>query len=389
MKVAFYMNCVSAHQLPLAKEVAELVGPENFCYVDAGEKSESAQCAETQGLRFKVQRVGEAVAEAATVQGEEAREWIETADVMLTGMRDLELFERRAKKGLKTYYASERWFKPVEIGVGGRCRVVIPGCLRMVVPGYRRMVKRFVKWANEDPGARVLAIGPWAKKDFLRMGLRAEKIVDWGYFVEKGREGLKSEGVENAARGRAGNGKLRILWCGRMLGLKRVETIIRAVARIREAGRGKRDEVRLTLVGDGSEKGRLVRLAERVEKRGGGGQWNLSPSIAFLPSQPMEKVRELMREHDLFVFPSNGYEGWGAVVSEALEEGMRVLASYECGAGPTLLPRERLFHSGDWKGLAQLIEKEMRGELPPCSIGEWTAKAAAKRLVGALGIDRC
>ena len=88
-----------------------------------------------------------------------------------------------------------------------------------------------------------------------------------------------------------------------------------------------------------------------------------------------------MQEHDLYVLSSNGYEGWGAVVSEALEEGMRVLGTFEAGASATLLPRERLFHSGDWKGLVQLIEKEIRGELPPCSIGEWTAKAAAKRLM--------
>ena len=55
MTIAFYMNCVSAHQLPLAKEVAELVGAERFRYIDAGEESESAQSAETQGLKFKVQ----------------------------------------------------------------------------------------------------------------------------------------------------------------------------------------------------------------------------------------------------------------------------------------------------------------------------------------------
>ena len=55
-------------------------------------------------------------------------------------------------------------------------------------------------------------------------------------------------------------------------------------------------------------------------------------------------------------------------------------------AGVPLLPRERLFHSGDWKTLAQLIEKDVRGELPPCSIGEWTAKAAATRLLKVAGL---
>lgn len=88
-----------------------------------------------------------------------------------------------------------------------------------------------------------------------------------------------------------------------------------------------------------------------------------------------------MRVHDTFVFASNGFEGWGAVVSEALEEGMNVLGTYECGAPPTLLPRERLFHCGDVKALARLLEAEYRGTLPRCTIGEWTAKSAAQRLL--------
>ena len=367
---AFYMNCVSAHQLPLAKAVAELVGPENFCYVDAGEKGQEYQsCHATTGIRVKVK-----------VQGEQ---WLEESNVMLTGMRDLELFERRAKKGLRTYYTSERWFKPLTL-FDCLISVAVPGWVRMVVPGYRRMVQLFVKWANEDPGARVLAIGPWAKKDFMKMGVSAEKIVDWGYFVEKG-SGIRDQGSgANESNNPKSNNQtvLKVLWCGRMLGLKRVETILRAVEKVGvDVGVGGQRTVSLTIVGDGPEKDRLMHLAKRVEKRGGGGQWSPSPQIEFLPSQPMEKVRELMRQHDLFVLPSNGYEGWGAVVSEALEEGMRVLGTFEAGASATLLPRERLFHSGDWKGLAQLIEKDMRGELPPCSIGEWTAKAAAKRLM--------
>ena len=370
MKVAFYLNCVSAHQLPLAKEVAELVGPENFRYVDAGERSESAQSAETQGLKFKVQGLRSQDDRAGV------REWLETADVMLTVMRDWELFERRAGKGLRTFYASERWWKPVRIvRLFGLFDCSIGGWVRMLVPSYRRMAKRFVKWANEDDGARVLATGPWAKKDFLRMGVRAEKIVEWGYFVEKGR-GKREEG--------RGKTILKLLWCGRMLDWKRVETIIRAANECKAKSLG----LKVTLVGDGPEKANLIRLAQRffgdgvaIEQSNNLNNPN-NQTIAFLPGQPMEKVREQMREHDLYVLSSNGSEGWGAVVSEALEEGMRVLGTFEAGASAALLPRERLFHSGDWRGLAQLIEKDLCGELPSCSIGEWTAKAAAKRLMG-------
>jgi glycosyltransferase involved in cell wall biosynthesis len=103
--------------------------------------------------------------------------------------------------------------------------------------------------------------------------------------------------------------------------------------------------------------------------------------IQFHPPVPIDEVRKLMREHDVYVLASDAYEGWGAVVNEALEEGMRVIGTFEAGASAAMLPKERLFHCGDYKALATLLEKECKGELPPCSIGDWTAEKAAKRLV--------
>ena len=78
---------VSAHQLPLAEEVAELVGPECLRYIDAGGKSESAQRAEVQGLKFKVQRLENSVAEAATgVQRSVALQECRNEDVVMCGL---------------------------------------------------------------------------------------------------------------------------------------------------------------------------------------------------------------------------------------------------------------------------------------------------------------
>lgn len=229
------------------------------------------------------------------------------------------------------------------------------------------MAKRFVRWANEDPGAFVLAIGPWAKRDFLCMGVKEEKIIPWGYFVSSSTS--RNSRTSHASR------TFSLLWCGRMIALKHVADIVRAVSKVKNLGSF--EELRLTLVGDGPEKNRLMALAAVKQSN----NQAVNQSIAFLSSQPPEKIRELMREHDLFVFASNGYEGWGAVVSEALEEGMSVLGTFEAGASATLLTKERLFHCGDWKALARLIEKEARGELPPCRIGEWTAATAARRLL--------
>ena len=94
-----------------------------------------------------------------------------------------------------------------------------------------------------------------------------------------------------------------------------------------------------------------------------------------------------MRSHDVYVLPSNGYEGWGAVVSEAMEEGMDVLGTLEAGSSATMLPRERLFRAGDGRRLAELLARcrgrRMAGETVP-GIGAWSAASAARSLLEAV-----
>ena len=77
------------------------------------------------------------------------------------------------------------------------------------------------------------------------------------------------------------------------------------------------------------------------------------------------------------VLSSNAYEGWGAVVSEALEEGMRVVGTYEAGASATMLPESNLFHFGDWRRLASILANDIK----MIDIGMWTAKSAARELM--------
>ena len=86
----------------------------------------------------------------------------------------------------------------------------------------------------------------------------------------------------------------------------------------------------------------------------------------------------------------------GFFSAEALEEGMKVLGTYEAGSSATMLDEGCLFHSGDWRRLRQLLEEcaaqKARGELHGQGIGEWTAAKAAERLlvgVSGSGSLRC
>ncbi len=397
MKIALLTNIISPHQIPLANAIVGLVGADGYRYVY------------TDALHGEREKMGwGGVKDSAWCrQGTFEEPVLKEADILISGHRAMDLFEWRNAAGKKTFYASERWCKP-PIGMS-----------RLLVPSYFRMARRFIR-SLKSPYFSLLPMGVHAARDFARlMGLfkgdlrclfRAPKVAFesrpggvivslneairakvlsaaeiafgkkhgfvqipkehwnkltptgmfakmqvWGYFVtpSEAKAARRSLPIEHP---------LRILWVGRMLDLKRADVLVRAVSPHPDL---KRVDVSLHLYGDGPMKKKLKKLA-----RG-------APNIEFHDFVPIDKVRRLMRAHDVYVLPSNGYEGWGAVVSEALEEGMKVLGTIEAGATATILPPSNLFKAGDVKQLGHLLQ----GEISDVRIGEWTAEYAAKWLV--------
>lgn len=352
MKVAFYLNIISPHQVPLAREVAKRVGNENFVYIYAEDFH-----AERASMGWSA-AIGDIHAEKLS---DGNRHILREADLVYTGIRDLELMEFRAATGKKTFYYSERWFKPFCLVSVGSWDWLLPGWLRMFVPHYRKMAQRFVKWMTEDPNARYLAVGPWAAKDMKFLGVPANKIVPWGYFVEPSR--FTAENRSNELE------TFRILYIGRLLRLKHVDTIIKAVALLKTS---LRRSVALSVFGDGPEKLRLEKMVDKLK---------LGDSVCFHGSVPIAEVRDVIRMHDVMVFASNALDGWGATVSEALEERVSVVGTAETGASAALLPANRIFNCGNYRQLAQILasvcEAGDQGVMP-CG---YTAAEAAERIV--------
>ena len=344
MKIAFYLNVLSPHQLPLAREVAKIVGAENFKYVYAEDFLADRK---TMGW-------DDGDVPAWCVKGDEDAPELVDADLVYTGIRCVGLMAKRSAMGKLTAYYSERWFKPIAV-----MGCLLPGWLRLLSPRYRKMARQMVQLLN-NPTMRYLPCGPWAAKDIMKIGLRNEQILPWGYFVAPGRfpQGRRITG-----------GRLRVLWVGRFLDWKRVDTIIESVGKCFN-----HKDISLDIYGIGPEEMCLKNMALECGR-----------IITIRPSVPIEDVRELMIAHDVYVLASNEYEGWGAVVNEALEEGMYVIGTKESGAGAAILPEDAKFSCGDWKRLSQLLkscaEKKKRGVLKGQGIGEWSAENAARRLI--------
>lgn len=369
MKFAFLTNIISPHQMPLARALVELCGANEYRYVYTERENKE---------RSKLGWGNEG--ETWCLQGDENTAALVEADMLMSGVRAPDLFEKRAKVEKKTLYCSERWFKPPI------------GFLRIFIPSYFKMARRIVKLLNENENFYYLPMGIHAARDMARLCgfmngdwkclFRAPKLdferkpggriwisgesrntqntrkycLDkmrmWGYFVESG----------NGERGMGNGGEeVKVLWVGRLLKLKRVDTIIKAVG---ECSKSKK--ITLDIYGLGPEEAKLKELAAKY-----------GDVIKFYPPVPIREVRKLMREHDVYVLSSNAYEGWGAVVSEALEEEMVVLGTYEAGSSATILPEGNLFCAGDWRRLKKIF----LNDILQINIGLWTAKGASTALI--------
>lgn len=378
MKFVLYTVCISPHQLPFMRLIANALssGECRYIYPEVLENGRKE-------LGWTEEQEKWLVYEKDSP--EECRDLLENCDVLISGIRDFDLFEKRVQKGLITIYSSERWLKPILFK-----DFEIPGILKLLHPGYLKMALRFRRLLKDadntfyyypismnaardaalicsgcsdiefdrKPGGCVIPNSDKTWKKKLRL---------WGYFVESCNSDRKIQAEQRVLQ-RAelieGKRPLRILWVGRMLALKNVDRIIEAFRlAVIKAGAGK---MTLTLVGDGPEKEKLVEMSNSLP-------------VEFKPFVPINEVRQVMQEHDLYIFASNSFDGWGAVVSEAIEEGMMVLASRESGAGATVLPDDCVFDCEDVKGLSELILNYSK--LPVIDPEIWSVRSAADHIL--------
>lgn len=268
------------------------------------------------------------------------REACVAADVMLFGECDWEVLSARTRLGKLTLVASERLLKQR----GHR--------LRLLNPRYALGFARYRRRVAHD-NIHALTIGHHAPTDLKTLRAFGDRMWRWGYFPRIPAEPL----------GPRPPGSLRVLWAGRFLRWKRVDTLVRAVALVQdEPWFGS-----ATLIGGGPDLRRIERIAHRVGLR--------EDKLRFLPPVPPSDVRGWMRESDVFVLPSDRGEGWGVVANEAMAEGCVFVGNEEAGASRELVEHGRtgfLFPNGDARALAAILAR----------IGRYPDVAAAVRVSG-------
>lgn len=376
----FYTNLISPHTAPLANALQTNAGGCAYIYQRHG------------GEPCRTNHVLDDLVATAVCEEDDlskARRMLAESEGLILGVRNFDLMERRVQDGRFTAYQSERWFKPESLLALGKSESVgrgvwISGFWKMLLPFAIRRAIRIMRLFKSDKflylpigihAARDMArlcglmngdlrclfrapVLMFEKKPFGKIWLREGgdssryclgKMRMWGYFVAPSRK-------RQCEARQIGRNVIRVLWVGRMLDLKNVDGIIRAV--------GGDSRFVLDVYGSGPVEAKLRKLASKYN------------NVNFGEMVPINEVRDLMRGHDIYVLASNEFDGWGAVVNEALEEGMKVVGTYEAGASATMLPESNLFHSGDWK----MLRKILLHPIKDVGIESWTARCAAAKL---------
>lgn len=246
--------------------------------------------------------------------------------------RAYELIDKRMARALDSSYTGVYAYEDGALEVFRRARELGVERVYDLPIGYWRVAQEILsieaealpEWAGTMPSAVDAKAKLSRKEEELEL---AQHIVVASSFTRSTLEGGPARGarvavipygapspvssiVESRSR------QLKVLFVGGLSQRKGLSYLFEAVSRCGE-------DVELTVVG--APAGHSLALDRCLAQ----------PNVRWLRSLPHQDVLRVMREHDVLVFPSL-FEGYGLVISEALSQGLPVIATPHTAA-PDLL----------------------------------------------------
>jgi len=216
------------------------------------------------------------------------------------------------------------------------------------------------------PAVRYYCIGRKTLDWMCSRGVSKNKLRPFAYFL----------GVDVSSDVCKAENKFSFIFVGRLVPLKRVDLLIQALSLL------VRYDFNLKIVGNGDQFESLKILADAI----------LPNRVSWLGILPSDKVMREIESADCLVLPSS-YDGWGAVVSEALLCGTRVICSDACGASIVVNNPEagNVFEAGNFREVASLLEVQLiKGMQTPenrLKLRNWATCLNAKS--GADYLEKC
>jgi glycosyltransferase involved in cell wall biosynthesis len=187
--------------------------------------------------------------------------------------------------------------------------------LRGIKGWLRQFRSRYDAWCYASHIDFFLAIGHIGMRWYQQAGFPSEKLYPFGYFTEF---------IYNSEREQTNNNKkfatVRLVFIGQLIVRKGVDILLKALAALTNL------DWKLDIIGDGPERRRLEIESESL---------GLSSHVCFRGIMENIQAMSMVNNNDILILPSR-FEGWGAVVNEALVRGIPVICTDSCGAADLL-----------------------------------------------------
>lgn len=347
MEAVFLSNFYNHHQMPLSRSFYQMLG-DHYLFVETTPMdAERRQMGYQEFEEPFVCQFGECP--------KACMDRISQADVVIFGSAPEKLIRERLKKGKLVFQYSERIYK--------------------IPPKWYEMPARAAKYylnRGRFQNCYLLCASAFVSQDYNRTKTYPNRMYRWGYFPE-----TKHYRLEELF---AGKNRHKILWVGRFLDWKHPDDALLVAERLKKEGYA----FQMEFAGTGVMESRLRDMTASM---------GLDDCVSFLGPVPSNQVRHLMEQVGIFLFTSDRYEGWGAVLNESMNSGCAVVASHAIGSVPYLMKHNEnglIYKSGDVDGIYQNVkylldnpgEQQRLGSAAYETItGLWNAEVAAQRLM--------
>lgn len=359
MKVTFYSNFLTHHQVPFCLEMQKRLG-KDFKFVST---VKIFQWRLDMGFKDLDQEYDFVVrAYENEEQREEAKKLALDSDVVIIGSTTDELIEERLKQDKITFRYRARIF------------IFLDGFFKTIFNREKMSLfwNRHIKY-RKNKNLYLLCANAYGANDFNFFRLYKNKIYKWGYFLETNKYDI-NELIEQKEK----NEKIELIWVARFIKWKHPERVIKLAKNLKKQGY----DFNIKMLGTGQLENKIK---ETIEKE------KLEDVIEIVGQVPSDKVKEYMEKANIFIGTSDSREGWGAVINESMNAACTVIANQRMGSVPFLIKhKENGLMYNTYNELEENVriainDKDLRrklGENAYRTITEdWTSEKATKNLI--------
>lgn len=355
MKISFYTNFLTHHQLPFCLEMYNKYG-DDFKFVSTEKINEERLSLGYKDMDNDYPFVLKAY--ESKEKYEEALKLAVESDVAIIGSTTSDIY---AKERLKQDKLTFRYY----------ARIFYTGIFSIFdFKNLRKVYDRHFRY-RKNKNLYLLCASSYGPNDFNKLGMYIDKCFKWGYFPKT--EIYDTEELMSKKE----NEKINIVWVGRFIDWKHPEYAIKVARKLKKNGY----KFEIKMLGNGA-------LFDKINKQIN--KYNLKDEVKLMGGVDSDKVREYMEKANIFLCTSDRTERWGVVLNEAMNSGCVVIADKTIGGVPFLINNnENGFSYSNFKDLykktVKIIEdKDLREKISINAyktIAEiWTAKNATNNL---------